>query len=38
MADSERAWRGQTGVINRDMIVAAGIDADDVRSEEFAGY
>ena len=66
MAESKEPWRGETGVINREMmnrhlvnslgavyyvagppamvaamhemLLAAGVDEDDVRSEEFAGY
>jgi NAD(P)H-flavin reductase len=66
MAKSRQAWKGQTGVINqqmltevlpdlhgpiyyvagppgmvaamRQMLVGAGVDENDVRSEEFAGY
>jgi ferredoxin-NADP reductase len=66
MAESKQPWRGETGLINRDMmtrhlsdlrgpvyyvagppglvasmretLVAAGVDEDDVRAEEFAGY
>ena len=66
MAESKEAWRGETGVIDREMLnrhlsnlhgsvyyvagppamvtamhamlLAAGIDEDDVRAEEFAGY
>jgi NAD(P)H-flavin reductase len=66
MAESKEPWRGETGVINREMmnrhllnlhgsvyyvagpramvtamhgmLLAAGVDEDDVRSQEFVGY
>ena len=66
MAESKQPWRGEAGMINREMLnrhlstlqgsvyyiagppamvtamremlLAAGVDEDDVRSEEFAGY
>lgn len=66
MAQSQREWKGETGLINKEMLskhltnlqgpiyylagppamvtgmrkmlVGAGVDEDDIRSEEFAGY